>query len=142
MPTNKDIRWIQRFSNFTKALNQLTKFIQQPELNELEEQGLVQAFEYTYELSWNTIKDFYEHQGETNIHGSRDAIRLAFKRGLIQNGDLWMKMIKSRTLSSHTYNEEIAREIIDAIKNLYYQEFIILYETFCTLEDHEKESGI
>jgi nucleotidyltransferase substrate binding protein (TIGR01987 family) len=142
MPTNKDIRWIQRFSNYTKALNQLTKFIQQQELNELEEQGLVQAFEYTYELSWNTIKDFYEHQGETNIHGSRDAIRLAFKRGLIQNGDLWMKMIKSRTLSSHTYNEEIAREIIDAIKNHYYQEFIILYEIFSTLEDHEKESGI
>ena len=139
MSENKDIRWIQRFANYSKAISQLTKFIQKKDLNELEEQGLIQAFEYTYELSWNTIKDFYEHQGETNIHGSRDAIRLAYKRGLIQNGDLWMKMIKSRTLSSHTYNEEIAQEIIVAIKNKYYQEFIVLQETFKKLEIKEND---
>jgi len=48
-------------------------------LNELEKQGLIQAFEYTYELAWNTIKDYFENQGETGIHGSRDAFRLAFQ---------------------------------------------------------------
>ena len=122
----KDIRWIQRLSNFSKALGQLTKFIEKKELNELEKQGLIQAFEYTYELSWNTIKDYFEDQGETDIHGSRDAFRLAFKRGLIENGKIWMDMIKSRVLTTHTYNEEIANEIADAVINIYFAEFVTL----------------
>lgn len=97
-----DIRWIQRYTHFNKALQQLTKFIVKGELNELEEQGLIQAFESTYELAWNTLKDYFEAQGETGIHGSRDAIRLAFHRGLIENGETWMNMIEARTLTTHT----------------------------------------
>ena len=133
-----DIRWIQRFANYKKAISQLSEFIEKADLNELEDQGLIQCFEYTYELAWNTIKDFYESQGETGIQGSRDAIRLAFKRGLIENGDLWMKMIKSRTLTSHTYNEELVSEISEAIFNNYYQEFIKLLHKFYALEETEK----
>lgn len=89
----------------------LSKFINKGQLSELEEQGLIQAFEYTYELAWNTIKDFYEHQGETGIQGSRDAIRLAFRRKLIAHGDVWMRMIQSRALTSLTYNEDTAQDI-------------------------------
>lgn len=125
--TTQDIRWIQRFNNFSKAFNQLTKFIEKGALNELEKQGLIQAFEYTYELAWNTLKDYFEAQGETNIYGSRDAFRLAFKRGLIENGETWMAMIESRTLTSHTYNENIAEKIAADIVNLYYPEFEKLY---------------
>lgn len=136
MPT-KDIRWIQRFNNFCKALNQLTKFIEKGELSELEQQGLIQSFEYNYELAWNTIKDFYENQGETGIQGSRDAIRLAFKRALITDGDIWMKMIKSRTLTSHTYNEDTADEIAMDIQNIYYHEFLKLRKEFLALKEKE-----
>ena len=84
-----DIRWKQRFSNYRKALSQLRKFIDKGQLSDLEKQGLVKAFEYTYELAWNVIKDFYEAQGETNIQGSKDAFRLAFSRGLVRDGDVW-----------------------------------------------------
>ena len=122
--TDRDVRWIQRFSNFNKALNQLSRFIDKGELNELEKQGLIQSFEYCYELAWNTIKDFYESQGEMGIQGSRDAIRLAFRRGLIENGEIWMDMIKSRALTAHTYNEDIAEEIGRAIFNQYFPEFL------------------
>ena len=125
--TTEDIRWLQRFNHFSMALNQLKKFIDKGELNELEEQGLIQAFEYTYELAWNTIKDYYEDQGETNINGSRDAFRLAFKRGFIINGELWMEMIRSRTMTSHTYNEEVAHEIAGKIVEGYYEEFVDLH---------------
>ena len=125
--TTEDIRWLQRFNHFSMALNQLKKFIDKGELNELEEQGLIQAFEYTYELAWNTIKDYYEDQGETNINGSRDAFRLAFKRGFIINGELWMEMIRSRTMTSHTYNEEVAHEIAGKIVEGYYDEFVDLH---------------
>jgi nucleotidyltransferase substrate binding protein (TIGR01987 family) len=135
---NEDIRWQQRFNNFKQAVAQLTKFIEKGDLNELEEQGLIQSFEYNYELAWNTIKDYYERQGETNIQGSRDAIRLAFKRGLIADGSTWMEMIKSRTLTSHTYNQKIAEEVIVDIKSFYYIQFIKLRDT---LEGLKKQNG-
>lgn len=111
----QDIRWKQRLHNFPKALRQLTKFIEKGELNELEQLGLIQSFEYTYELAWNTIKDLFEEQGQTDILGSRDAFRLAFKRGLIENCDTWMQTITSRRLTSHTYNEDMQKPLQTAL---------------------------
>lgn len=122
----KDIRWEQRFSNYQKALNQLKKFIDKGELSELEEQGLIKAFEYTYELAWNTIKDFLEYRGQTNIYGSRDATRKAFELGIIEDGESWMDMLKSRNATSHTYNEEVAEEICQAVSETYFPLFIQL----------------
>mgnify|MGYP001572348457 FL=1 len=124
--TAQDVRWIQRLNHFSQALGQLTKFIEKGALNELEKQGLIQAFEYTFELAWNTLKDYFEVQGEINIHGSRDAFRLAFKRGLLEDGETWMDMIKSRTLTSHTYNEDVAEKIAADIVNRYFSEFVTL----------------
>jgi nucleotidyltransferase substrate binding protein (TIGR01987 family) len=128
MKESKDIRWLQRFANYSKALNQLAKFIAKSQLNELEEQGLIKSFEYTYELAWNTLKDFYEDQGETGIQGSKDAVRLAFKRGLILEGEAWMEMIENRKLTVHTYNESTAIEISNLIKKKYYGLFLSLHE--------------
>ncbi|MGB4774690.1 MAG: nucleotidyltransferase substrate binding protein [Daejeonella sp.] len=126
---NNDIRWKQRFNNFSKALSQLQRFIDKGNLNELEEQGLIQAFEYNFELSWNLIKDYYEYQGITEIQGSRDAFRLAFNRGLIKDGENWMEMINSRIKTSHTYNEDTASEIADAVLNTYFNLFTELHKT-------------
>ncbi len=133
----EEIRWKQRLDNFRKALIQLTKFIEKGDLNELEQQGLIQSFEYTYELAWNTIKDLFEEQGQTDILGSRDAFRLAFKRGLIQNGETWMEMIKSRVLTSHTYNEEIANAIAHSIVTAYYGEFVLLHTKLEKLSEEQ-----
>lgn len=119
----KDIRWEQRFANYQKALSQLQKFIDKGELSELEEQGLVKAFEYTYELAWTTLKDFLEYRGQTDIYGSRDAIRKAFQLNLIDDGESWMDMLKSRNITSHTYNKETAEEICQAVKDVYYSLF-------------------
>ena len=126
----QDVRWKQRFNNYSKALSQLEKFIVKgKELNELEEQGMIQAFEYTFELAGNLLKDYYEYQGVTNLQGSRDAFRLAFNRGLISDGEAWMKMIESRSKTSHTYNEETADEIASAVLNQYYSLFKSLQKT-------------
>ena len=122
--TVQDIRWIQRFNNFCKALMQLTKFIQKGKLNELEEQGLIQAFEYTHELAWQTLKDFLEYRGNSQLYGSRDATREAFKLDLIHAGEVWMDMIQKRNLTSHTYNEIVAGKIAEAIKTEYFEEFV------------------
>lgn len=127
------IRYKQRFQNYSKALSQLTKFIQKAEFNELEKQGLIKAFEYTYELAWNLLKDYYQFQGESEIQGSRDAIQLAYQRNLITKGDIWMQMLQSRNLTSHVYNEDKMEEIVKAIIQSYYNEFNTLKEKFESL---------
>ncbi len=133
----KDVRWIQRFDNLQNAIKQITKFVAKGELNELEEQGLIQAFEYTHELAWKTLKDFIEYKGNINIYGSKDATREAFKLGIIVNGDIWMKMVESRNQTSHTYNEVIAKEIVTDIQSLYFEEFINLEERLIVLSKEE-----
>ena len=135
---NKDIRWHQRFDNLRSAIKQITKFFEKGDLNELEEQGLIQAFEYTHELSWKTLKDFIEHKGNTIIYGSKDATREAFKLGLVVNGDVWMKMIESRNLTSHTYNEIIAKEMVADIQQSYFDQFLLLEKKLLTLLEEEK----
>ena len=129
----KDIRWKQRFSNYRKALMQLQKFIEKGDLNELEKQGLIQSFEYTYELAWNVMRDFLNEKGIQSIYGSRDAIAEAFKRELIIDGEGWMDMVKSRIASSHTYNEKIVEEIITKILNNYFSLFQTFREKMQTL---------
>jgi len=63
MYEEQDIRWLQRFSNFIKALSQLERFVQKEDLNEMEEQGLIKSFEYTYELAWKTLQDLMKEKG-------------------------------------------------------------------------------
>ncbi|MBD2187945.1 nucleotidyltransferase substrate binding protein [Pseudanabaena mucicola] len=121
---NQDIRWQQRFTNYKKALSQLTKFIDKGELNELEEMGLIQAFEYTHELAWNLLKDYLQDQGTQNITGSKDAVRNAFKVGLIEDGETWMEMIQDRNRTSHTYNESTAKAIATNITSRYFALFV------------------
>lgn len=128
----KNTRWIQRFSNYKKALLELREAIElgrKRPLSKLEEQGLIQGFEYTYELAWNTLKDFLQNRGNSNVYGSRDAIQEAFKLGLIADGESWMEMYKDRNRTSHTYNKQTADEIANAINKTYYELFKKLEST-------------
>ena len=107
------------------------------ELSQLEDQGLIKAFELVHELSWLTIKDYYQNQGDVSIQGSRDAFRLAFNRGLIDNGQVFMNSIKSRQLSVHTYNEETARQLKAEIINIYCEAFQTLRVILTDLKHRE-----
>ena len=106
----------------------------QRELSDLEAQGLIQGFEYTHELAWNTLKDFLQTQ-DLKLYGSRDTTRAAFKEGLIENGEAWMEMIRHRNLTTHTYNERIANEVVSALLNMYFSEF----ETLLGKIEHLKQ---
>lgn len=122
----QDIRWRQRLSNYELALGQLTKAVDLAAtrtLSDLEQQGLIQAFEFTHELAWNVMKDYFIFQGTSSITGSRDAVRESFNRGLIADGEGWMEMIKSRNQSSHTYNQQVAEEIVSKILTQYHPLF-------------------
>ena len=132
-----DVRWTLRFANYQKALEQLSKFVAKKNLNELEIQGLIQSFEYTHELAWKTLKDFLLQQGNQEIYGSKDTARLAFQLNIIENGELWMEMIESRNQTSHTYNEDVAKQIADDVKTKYYPEFVKLLGKLNELKEHE-----
>jgi nucleotidyltransferase substrate binding protein (TIGR01987 family) len=132
--SQEDIRWEQRFSNYRKALGKLRETVNYIQnevenketpsvLDDIVKQGLIQSFEYTHELAWKVIKDYFTDQGNPNITGSRDATREAFQLGLIADGDAWMDMIKSRNLTSHTYDEDTANHIYQQILKAYFPAF-------------------
>lgn len=140
MSTTPDVRWRQRFQSFRKAharFSDAVELAQQRTLSDLEEQGLIQAFEFTHELAWKTLKDFLESRGAMDLYGSKDATREAFARGLISHGEEWMAMIQARNRSSHTSNEKTAREIADAIRQSFAGEFAVFSKTFSELEAQE-----
>lgn len=126
-----DTQWLQRFASYQRALVFLRHAVELANtrpLTELEKQGLIQAFEFVFELAWNVMKDYFLYQGNPGITGSRDAIRSAFKQELISDGEGWMEMIKSRNQSAHTYNEAVANAIVDSILSSYHR----LFEQFAS----------
>lgn len=128
-----DIRWKQRFDNFQRALRQLTLAMElkaQRPLSDLEQQGLIQGFEFTHELAWNVLKDYLEMEGIQGLVGSRSTAREAFKRGLVRDGEVWMDMIEKRNLSSHTYNPVVANILALSIAERYYPAFRELQQRF------------
>ena len=130
MVQESDIRWMQRFSNYRKALERLeaavgllssrNDFVE--ELDDLMKEGLIQRFEYTHELAWKVMKDYATYQGYTNIAGSRDAIRKALEMGIISDRR-WMNSIEDRNLTSHNYDNDTADEIYRNIVGVYYPLF-------------------
>jgi len=137
MSMTQDTRWIQRFDNFNKAFNELTADValraDRP-LSRIEEKGLIQSFEMTHELAWNVLKDYLrEKGGTTGLLGSKDTTREAFKQGLIEEGDIWIAMIQSRNMTSHVYDQAIAKKVIDDICNRYYGSLKAMHERFLSL---------
>lgn len=127
MENKENIRWQQRLSNYKKALGTLDEAValdRERGLSKLEKQGIIQAFEFTHELAWKVMQDFFLYQGNSELRGSRDATRQAFNTGLIADGENWMKMIQNRNLTSHTYNEETSEQIYKNIINAFYPLFL------------------
>ncbi len=134
--TEPDIRWKQRFENFKKALAQLNEaeeLSQQRPLSRLENQGLIQAFEFTFELAWNTLRDFLTAQGLQGLFGSKDTAREAFKLQLITDDEGWAMMLHDRNRSSHTYNQATAEEIVGHVHARYVELF---RQLSATLDGH------
>jgi nucleotidyltransferase substrate binding protein (TIGR01987 family) len=111
-------RWLQRLQNLNKAYTRLEKACDQLEYNELEVAGLVQTFEFTFELCWKTLKDKLLFEGY-EVNSPREVIKKAFEMTLIENVHDWLEALESRNLFNHTYEDEIAQQAIDLIQNKY-----------------------
>ncbi len=132
----EEIRWIQRFSSFKKAFNKLSLIVENKKLdalNELETEGLIQRFEYTYELAWKTLQDFLRHKGYIDIAGPTSVLQQAFADGYIEDEKGWRNIKKSRELTAHTYNESVAEEIAESIMNSFY----LLFKKLITKLENE-----
>lgn len=116
----QDIRWKQRFQNFEKSLHYLDEAmkITNPEI--IQRAGLIQFFEMSFELAWNTMKDYLEEQGFIDVKSPRSAIKKAFEIGMVADGHTWLKALEDRNLTSHTYDENTVNQIVDLIRNNYY----------------------
>ncbi|MEI6749376.1 MAG: nucleotidyltransferase substrate binding protein [Bacteroidota bacterium] len=116
----KDIRWKQRFQNFLKAFTLMKEAIDAFDtLSDLEKEGLVLRFEYTFELAWKTLKDFLEAKG-VELSFPRDVIKEGFSTQIIANGEVWIEMLDNRNLTAHTYEEKIFKEVLQNIRTKYY----------------------
>lgn len=118
----QEVRWKQRFKNFNKAFGRLSDAIQilqkEPE-NVLMQAGLIQTYEFTFEVAWKTLKCYLEMEG-FKIQSPRKAIRQAFQCGYIQEGKLWLKALNDRNLTTHSYDDEVAHEVVEDIQSTYY----------------------
>lgn len=126
---NADIRWEQRFSNYRKAFAKIEEVISHKnldDLSELEKEGLIQRFEYTYELAWKTLQDLLKYKGYQDIFGPTPVLEQALRDGYISDATNWKKLKKSRELTSHTYDSNTAEEIVDDIYECYYELFKLL----------------
>jgi len=125
---DKDIRWVQRFSNYKKALAKLTEAVNMDfdALSELEMEGVIQRFEYTYELAWKTLQDFLRIHGYPGVKGAGTVLDQAIESGYLLNGEGWKEMKASRELTSHTYDEVTAKHIARDTAGLYHALFIQL----------------
>jgi nucleotidyltransferase substrate binding protein (TIGR01987 family) len=136
----EDIRWKQRFDNFHRTFLELEEAVllsQKRSLSKLENQGLIQGFEYTHELAWNMIKDYLEEQGIFGLLGSENTVREAFKLGLLKEVEIWMNMILSRNQTSHTYNTTLAEQVVSDIIHKYFCQFKEIIEEFKKRYDTE-----
>lgn len=129
----QDVRWKQRFENFTKAYEHLKYAVEEiKNPSDLEKEGTIQRFEFTHELAWKVMKDFLIDRGIQGIIGSKDATRHAFQNELISNGQVWMDMIESRNRTVHTYINNILETEYWRIKEIYFPLLTEFYEKMKT----------
>jgi len=118
----QDIRWQQRFQNFQRAFGLLREAMDQDisQLNQLEKEGVIQRFEFTFELAWKVLKDKMEHDGLVIDQISpRAVVRLAYQAKYIEDADVWLRMIGDRNLMSHIYDSAKFEMVLQAIASDY-----------------------
>jgi nucleotidyltransferase substrate binding protein (TIGR01987 family) len=123
------LRWKERFQNFEKTFLYFEKAVEQETYNELEVGGLIQAFEFSFEMGWKTVKDFLNEQG-IKAEFPRDTIKTGYKNKIILDGHLWIKMLNNRNDFSHDYNREFVSNIAEQIRNVYYPAIDQVYQYF------------
>jgi nucleotidyltransferase substrate binding protein (TIGR01987 family) len=126
-----DIRWKQRFQNFDRGVVLLREALEDGPgaLSALEQEGVIQRFEYTFELAWKTIKDFLEAGGlDISPLTPRQVLKSAFAAKVIDDGQGWIDMLDHRNLLSHSYDFSVFEKAVEAIHTRYLPAMESLHE--------------
>ena len=129
----QEIRWHYRFQNFSRAYNLLNEAFESgiQVLNQLEREGAIQRFEFTFELGWNMLKDRLEYDGVVmDSVTPRNIIRTAAAAGLIPDGQTWIDMLDDRRITSHQYDASILEAVLERIQERYLPALDELYQRF------------
>lgn len=133
-PEQADIRWKQRFDNLQKAYRRLRcalEIHQQDSNDELMRMAVIKAYEFTFELSWKTLKDFLAYNG-IDAKLPREVLKQAYATGLVSDGQLWIDMLEERNLMAHTYDDTRARKAVDQIQERYLSGLQQLHDLLAT----------
>ncbi|GMQ30103.1 nucleotidyltransferase substrate binding protein [Algoriphagus confluentis] len=134
---NEDIRWKQRYANFSKAMGHLEKALEIPEPDMVQKAGIIQFFEMSFELAWNMVKDYLEGQGFVDIKSPRGALKKAFEVNILEKGHEWMELLQDRNLTAHTYDEQKATDMEHLIQNKYFPILKELHDSFMQKANEE-----
>lgn len=136
--SSQDIRWKQRFQNYEKAFKRLSRAVEvvksAPD-DDLLQSGLVQTYEYTFELAWKTLKDYLTLEG-FEVRSPRETIRQAFQSGYIMNGEDWLQALADRNLITHIYDDEI---IIRVLSDIFERYFFLLQDFYISFKEKADE---
>lgn len=122
---------MKKYENFCRALINLKEIeTKSPPYDTITTAGMVALFEICFEQSWKAIKETLERHGfgDKKIGSPKIIIKQAFAAGMIDDEDLWLEMLTARNDVAHSYNEEVALEIINAAQ----KKFIALFEALKT----------
>lgn len=134
---NEDIRWKQRYANFSKAMGHLERALKIPEPDMVQKAGIIQFFEMSFKLAWNMVKDYLEDQGFVDIKSPRGALKKAFEVNILEKGHDWMELLQDRNLTAHTYDEQKATDMERLIQNKYFPILKELLDSFKEKLDEE-----
>lgn len=109
-----DERFIQRYDDYKNALKSLEDGLVMAK-DELHRDGVIQRFEFTYEMAWKTMKLWLADK-DVFVGNAKDALQAALENGLITDGNLWSALHQSRNLTSHTYDKVTAEKVYDSIR--------------------------
>jgi nucleotidyltransferase substrate binding protein (TIGR01987 family) len=110
-----------KFENYTRALAKLKEGILRfDEADDLDRDGLIQRYEFTFELAWKTLKVLFENEGLLGLNSPKTVLKEALEAGLIADEELWLKMLTDRNSTTHIYNEQMASEICNNIRQSHF----------------------
>jgi nucleotidyltransferase substrate binding protein (TIGR01987 family) len=115
----KQKRWQERLGEFEKAVKRLEESLGKKKFTDLEKDGIIQRFEFSFELAWKTLKDYLQDQGFSDAVSPKKSLKQAFANNLFDKGDLWIEMLEDRNRLSHLYDQKMSESFFNNIKNKY-----------------------
>lgn len=103
------LKWLECLTTFKIAIGRMEEFIELSnlrKLNQCERDSFIKEFEFSFEIAWRLMMSYEKENGVAEVHGSKDVLRQAYSMSIIENGEVWLKIIDAGNIMSHLYDEK------------------------------------